>query len=550
VAHEALIRYWPRLRTWLDANRQDLLLHQQLIEAARQWRKLDHDPGALLRGVRLEQSQNLVQDRESWITLEEKEFLDASCENARIEDGQAQRLKRSRQYQVILGSTAGLLVIGLTFVLWFNGFFAPRQMSGIFNVAVADVGEFDSDGQLSRSQTGKQVSQWAVNYLRETLGDDPNVEIWPIKGGGLDRTRIGLVTPSSAGGIATDINANLIYYGHIETGDLPTELILGFYIAPQFEYNFEDIQGSYSPGQPIRVADLDNPGPSVQPELEKQSNLIAWLALGLTQVQLGESEQALRAFNRAAEVDPRSAVVQFFIGRENLFLADRHADQSVTYRQAAEDAFQKAIELDDQYARAYIGLGSVYINYAGDLIDTALSTGQAVDPQASEWLDKAIETYQRVSSLNPDTSVYGNPVADVARMALGNAYRLQGVIAILQDDSPAALQSFEQAFATLDDARASFEISTQNNESHRRYLTQVHEHLGETYQWQGYAFELAFEYSAAEQAYKQALASYQRCIAQAENTPDRIIQDEIVGLYCQPFAKDTQERIESLNGGS
>ncbi len=548
VAHEALIRHWPRLSNWLDENRQDLLLHQGLTEASNQWRKLEHDPGALYRGVRLQQAQKLGQTHPDWITQAVQEFLDASRENARKEVEQVQRLSRARRTQLILGGAAALLVIGLAVVvLAANGFFALRQMSGIFNVAVADFGEVGAEGQVSASETGQQISAWAVNYLRETLQDDANVQIWPNQGGLFDRTTVGLVTPTDAPKTAGDIHANLIFYGSIETGHSPVQLTLGFYVSPQFDSPLQEIQGNHSTGRPIRIADLANPAPSVQPELKKQSSVIAWLTLGLTQVQLGNSEQALQAFARAAEIDPQSPMVQFFIGRENLFLADRHPDQRETYRQAAEDAFQKAIALDDQYARAYIGLGSVYRDRAADLIDNAITSDQPIDPLTNQLTEQAIQAYQKVLDLNPATTDYGNPVVDVARMALGNAYRQEGTIAYLQGDNSAALKSFEQALAILEDVRGSFEFSVKENESHRRYLTQVYEYLGETHQWQGLASEAASDYPAAIQSYQQSLANYQLCSAQAENAPDQIIQD-IVGQYCQPRAAETQNLYDSLTG--
>ena len=53
ISHEALLWAWPRLRTWIDASRADLLLEQQLTEAAREWERSGRDPSALLRGARL-----------------------------------------------------------------------------------------------------------------------------------------------------------------------------------------------------------------------------------------------------------------------------------------------------------------------------------------------------------------------------------------------------------------------------------------------------------------------------------------------------------------
>ena len=53
VAHEALLREWPRLQGWLaeDAVGRELRLH--LIDAAREWQTDGRDPGDLYRGARL-----------------------------------------------------------------------------------------------------------------------------------------------------------------------------------------------------------------------------------------------------------------------------------------------------------------------------------------------------------------------------------------------------------------------------------------------------------------------------------------------------------------
>ncbi|WP_170991179.1 caspase, EACC1-associated type [Herbidospora galbida] len=53
IAHEILIRSWPQLRDWLDADRTSLLVEQQLTEAARHWDAENRDPGGLYRGARL-----------------------------------------------------------------------------------------------------------------------------------------------------------------------------------------------------------------------------------------------------------------------------------------------------------------------------------------------------------------------------------------------------------------------------------------------------------------------------------------------------------------
>ena len=53
VAHEALLREWPRLRGWLDEDAQGRRVHRTLGGAARAWDADGRDPGGLYRGARL-----------------------------------------------------------------------------------------------------------------------------------------------------------------------------------------------------------------------------------------------------------------------------------------------------------------------------------------------------------------------------------------------------------------------------------------------------------------------------------------------------------------
>ena len=53
VAHEALLREWPRLRGWLEEDVDGRRLHHHLSDAAREWDAGGRDAGDLYRGARL-----------------------------------------------------------------------------------------------------------------------------------------------------------------------------------------------------------------------------------------------------------------------------------------------------------------------------------------------------------------------------------------------------------------------------------------------------------------------------------------------------------------
>jgi len=93
LAHEALLREWPRLREWIDADRDTLRLEQNLRSAAEEWRRLDRDDGALLRGARLMQARQATERGELTLPRQDQEFVAASLERFRRDRaGRRQRI--------------------------------------------------------------------------------------------------------------------------------------------------------------------------------------------------------------------------------------------------------------------------------------------------------------------------------------------------------------------------------------------------------------------------------------------------------------------------
>ncbi len=111
IAHEALIRGWPRLHKWLTADRESLRVRRQLTEAAQAWAALDHDPGALYRGARLAIAREWAAYGGHRDTLNklERDFLDAGIQREKAEHTRA--LRRSRQLRYLALGLALLLLV-------------------------------------------------------------------------------------------------------------------------------------------------------------------------------------------------------------------------------------------------------------------------------------------------------------------------------------------------------------------------------------------------------------------------------------------------------
>src|ERR671922_1529467 len=96
VSHEALIREWPRLREWLSEDREGIILHRRLTEAAQEWELLEHDPDSLYRGARLVQANEWFALNPHALNAQERMFLEASNQQARQEE-QEREEQRQRE---------------------------------------------------------------------------------------------------------------------------------------------------------------------------------------------------------------------------------------------------------------------------------------------------------------------------------------------------------------------------------------------------------------------------------------------------------------------
>ncbi|MFN6562362.1 MAG: eIF2A-related protein [Nostoc sp. ChiSLP01] len=113
VAHEALIRYWPRLLKWLDENRINLQLRETIRQAALDWEKEQKDENYLVhRGGRLEDAQ-LLAKHTSFLNQLEADYVTA-CMELRQRQQKEKEARRRREIIIAWGvacsSIVGLIV--------------------------------------------------------------------------------------------------------------------------------------------------------------------------------------------------------------------------------------------------------------------------------------------------------------------------------------------------------------------------------------------------------------------------------------------------------
>jgi WD40 repeat protein len=109
LAHEALLREWPRLASWIEDGREDLRVERTLRAAASEWERVDRDPGALYRGARLAEATDWSARAGHVPPGLERDFLQASLDRA-----DRDRRHRRRRLALAFGGLAfGLVAIAV-----------------------------------------------------------------------------------------------------------------------------------------------------------------------------------------------------------------------------------------------------------------------------------------------------------------------------------------------------------------------------------------------------------------------------------------------------
>jgi WD40 repeat protein/DNA-binding SARP family transcriptional activator len=144
VAHEALLREWPRLREWLEEDSAGRAIRRHLAPAADQWERSGRHPTELYRGPRLAAALGWLQEHPHEPTQIEQEFLGA---------GRAQHARERRRRWTIVGGLSVLLAAAglLGLLAWQKEHRADEESKLALSRSLVNQAELerDADGQLS-----------------------------------------------------------------------------------------------------------------------------------------------------------------------------------------------------------------------------------------------------------------------------------------------------------------------------------------------------------------------------------------------------------------
>lgn|GEM_PF-6991647 len=393
----------------------------------------------------------------------------------------------------------------------------PIPMTKLFNVAVADFGVVNiATSEPQASDDGQLLAEMAFTKFDarlkqfDDLAGDVDIQheyIRFIPGATAEERQ------QEAAILAEKLNADIVIYGNIDASRLPNRLIPEFYVSPRLT-GAEESTGPNAFGTPLDVrlplANNSINRASLNERFVPRLEALTEFMFGLAYYKADIPEKALEQLTRARKVDAWSdtpgqgkEILYLWIGTTHIKRALQ--DDSVLTPcpsidvEAANDwtcalmAYEKALSLNNRFARAYVGLGKVWADQAKrtqlgiEIIDCsayllavknyqqAFSEGMEAAETAivnikvhfntglayasafrngcgDEYFDPALENLGKAVKAYEE-----NPSMPLVRELGARTYYQLGITNALVEDYPAALYAFDQV-VTIADPKSNLQV--------------------------------------------------------------------------------------------
>jgi tetratricopeptide (TPR) repeat protein len=443
----------------------------------------------------------------------------------------------------------------------------PDQMSGSFNLAVAEFGQVEAGGKVVSSQKGQLISRRLYEGLKielDSLSPSDRANFQPqVWQDSLDitqkRVKIGIIpgdTPKArweaACALAQQIHAGVMIYGNLPADGDGAAFVPEFAICnnPGLRVDADELVGTHQviEGMPAAlISQLGRPDTDLAVNLQVNgwSSALSLFSIGIMYDLQGRSDLALGVFAKArdqmnAGTGAGSEVLWFFIGREELILAESGGQNQADPQKRsahlanAQAAFEQALKINALYARAHIGVGGVDFDRAQATAPTERLKGRD--------LPAAIEEYSKALAQAADSP--GALIETKARLGLAASWILQGEAQRDMGQLPEAESSFSQAIQAAGAAVQPLAAAGQYRVLAQAYLTQ-----GEAYHEQGHLKLVQGDNAASRGFFEKASASYAACIQQKEAAiTDQTLANTIVAGLCVPNKKSVDVSLAELKG--
>ncbi|EFC79935.1 AAA family ATPase [Parafrankia sp. EUN1f] len=163
IVHEALLRSWPRLRGWIELDRAEALVRQQLDDRAGEWERHGEDPSFLFTGLRLAAAREQIEPggRRRSLGGRAGRFYDAAVAQERAATAAARR--RTTRLRVLV---AGLAVLSLLAVSLTGIFVDQRSAAATIRDEARSkyIAGLAEDQAFSRAEVGTHLALAAREF--------------------------------------------------------------------------------------------------------------------------------------------------------------------------------------------------------------------------------------------------------------------------------------------------------------------------------------------------------------------------------------------------
>jgi len=317
-------------------------------------------------------------------------------------------LTLKKQWPVVV---AIVVFVSVALALYFG--LRPKQkrfMTGIFNIAIAS---FDEHGKELQDDIGftiaDGINQRFARDLQEITGG-PKLEIWGPARVGIIRGETAPDRAENAKNLADKIQANMVIYGVVEETQTGMNVIPEFYVSNIGFFEGSEVIGQYQLGSvlslPRNYVNDTYEKTKFNDEMTNRSHIIFKLATGLSYYAHHDYEKALEIFQKVdQEIEWPKNEMDREQGKEVLYALIGFSAAKVGQYEIAERALEKAIELNPDYSRPYIGMAN--LNY---MLALQPSNGAGVDQDLLDkcfhYLELAVQAREKPPFAEVDTKIH------------------------------------------------------------------------------------------------------------------------------------------------
>lgn len=341
IVHEALLRHWQRLRSWIDEDREFRLWQDKLRQYLNDWQSNGEDDEALLSGPRLAEAQANFELHQDRLAIVEAQFIEASIANVQREQeeerrrqqeinealvAKAQASKRLAKRSIIFAVVASILVVSTSW-LWLVTVVQQEKFTKVVTM---------------KNQNNKLLIDWFLNETKEYEKNNSKK---------FDSSELKQFYDISSKIINNEVSNNdrskIIDVGNAivkisEDHDFNTK-VLGLELLARINgksVQKKELQESTMYYKEIvKIIDREyNRIPSDNDLREKLANNLGGLSFSLLKV--GSFNEALQASNRAIDLEPDEIWLKTNKAHALLFLDIKHDAIQIYSKYKNDKAFE------------------------------------------------------------------------------------------------------------------------------------------------------------------------------------------------------------------